>query len=596
MLYLPISSLNFNSIFATESVSPHAVYEVRRFGYRRNYQIEIQPYNNILLLYNRPFGFRKKESDLEEYPIILAINDTIVRPRIIKNVPGNGFEISIVAETIYFDTINFKFLFPNNSVIQTVVGKSLSSFETKSVAKYSHCFIAESSFPEISRKDLPNNLDVNLENKDADNYLLADEQFDSSKGLYYGIVIGKYFSKPKNLVDIELALSKIQNDFGGFKSDVELSAKGHKSDQKSQWRKSDENETTLRSKKYKQLVEKIEDLEHLLTLTFGPIDTERDLLDYLSSFQLDYHVHKPFIDKFQLKEIILKKMQSTHPRPQSIAKELIQIIKQYDSPYNSVYQRDKFDSQFKDKINEGLGFINKIFEPVIDEVKVETVKTIGVQLKNLEFFSFFAAQGLADSDFKLFQIVCETLRNNRKIHKGETSIEIKNEILRQAGEAISAEFGKESMERKILLEYYNLQNNRTHTFNFNDISSPALSGFTAFLINIDSAERLEQFAAEIGHKFMFIPLGYFGLYTGFAGIGKTLTNRIFNQKYFALQNAIDSVLLQRDLTIMNQQETIEPSKKTSETKRKKSNAKKKSSKDTPSPPTEGDGQSSLDFN
>ena len=57
--YIPTSSLNFNNIFSSESISPKGFYYRRNFGYSRWTSIPENPFNGVVLLYCEPKMFMR---------------------------------------------------------------------------------------------------------------------------------------------------------------------------------------------------------------------------------------------------------------------------------------------------------------------------------------------------------------------------------------------------------------------------------------------------------------------------------------------------------------------------------------------------------
>ncbi len=553
-LYIPISSLNFNSIFSSENISPQIFYGKRCFGYKRNTQVAFQPLENAILLFNKLFHFKINNSDFEEYPIFIGVSEEFINSAIRSKVSNEQIEISIVDSTIYFDTNNFVFIFPNASIQQTIISKSLSSFETKTVSKYLRCFktldeykdeIIELSLPEIKC------------DSDYKPEILKDESFDSLKGLFYCLILGHFFSKPKHLLEIELTITKIQNDFGGFKSDIELSGSKTDFSYSKDWKKSKYSTTDFSNEKYKSLLEQIEVLTARIIETFGKKSKEALIKEFISYLNLDFELLKPFYSIKGMEDFVFKKAQQQTPAPEYLAKGLLDIVKSYYYNSTNSYQKEKLDNEFKDQLGELSSILQNIFQPNIDEQKIELLKTFAIQLDRFDFYNFFATQKISEEDFKLYQIICEVLFKNRKRHKGETEIEIKNEILKQIGGTINQEFGKKSEESEYLRNFYNLLNNKKHNFNIQDTKHNTLQAIVALLINIDSAERLEEFIIEQNLKHRFISLSFFGLYVGFAGLGKTLTNKIFDTKNYALLNSIDSVLLKRNLETIPETKVVQ---------------------------------------
>ena len=62
-LFIPTSSLNFNNILSSESISPKAFYALRGYGYARWQEVEQNNLDNVILLYSQPFSFVRPESE-----------------------------------------------------------------------------------------------------------------------------------------------------------------------------------------------------------------------------------------------------------------------------------------------------------------------------------------------------------------------------------------------------------------------------------------------------------------------------------------------------------------------------------------------------
>ena len=69
--YIPTSSLNFNNILSTESVSPKAFYECRKFGYARWTSIPENSCDFVITLYDHPGSFVRTQTDLEDHPLLI---------------------------------------------------------------------------------------------------------------------------------------------------------------------------------------------------------------------------------------------------------------------------------------------------------------------------------------------------------------------------------------------------------------------------------------------------------------------------------------------------------------------------------------------
>ena len=71
--YIPTSSLNFNNIFSSESISPMGFYSQRKFGYSNWVQIPENPIEGAVLLYDTFKHFSRPASNLEDHPMVIEI-------------------------------------------------------------------------------------------------------------------------------------------------------------------------------------------------------------------------------------------------------------------------------------------------------------------------------------------------------------------------------------------------------------------------------------------------------------------------------------------------------------------------------------------
>lgn len=485
--------------------------------------------------------------------MFIAVSESVIAPLIKQKISTENIEISIVDSTIYFDTKNFFFIFPTKAIQQNIISKSLSSFETKTVSKYQSCFHTIDEFQnEIMELKLP---EITFESE-SEAEIQNDETFDSLKGMFYCLLLGYIFNKPKILLDIEIAATQIQNEFGGFKSDIELSSIKANTPHSKDLKKGKFSNYDFSGDKYKSILSQIDFLKAKIIDAFGKKNKNDFIKEFVNSHNIDYEMFRTSFVIDGLEEFIFEKAQHHSPIPEYLANELSDIVRSYYYNKTNSYQKERLDNNFKDLLSKLSLILQKAFQPNISEEKIELLKSLGVQLDRFEFYNFFVLQKISEDDFKLFQIICEIILKNRKRHKGETEIEIKNKILEQVGKVVNLEFGEKSFERNYLIEFHKFLNNKNHNFQIQNSNHNSLKAFVSLLINIDSAERLDQYIIANNLNYRFIALSMFGLFHGFSGIGKTLTNKIFDSNNFQLLNAIDSVLLKRTLEIISEKQSM----------------------------------------
>lgn len=212
-LYFPTTSLNFNDMFATESVSPKSFYNDRGFGTKRNFTTEMSLNENFLTLFSTMPYFSlvdQSSSNLEEYPIIIEFNCDDSNFELIKL----SDKVYASQETIYFRPDKVKFHFLSETHLKLVLAKSKVVEETKLVFRYKDNFrlIGKNSLTIISMEGITTpEFDETLNST----LKVRDMVFNKIKGFIYSYLI-QYNESLHSQVnqsiksDIDMLLSRIE--------------------------------------------------------------------------------------------------------------------------------------------------------------------------------------------------------------------------------------------------------------------------------------------------------------------------------------------------------------------------------------------------
>ena len=205
--YIPTSSLNFNNILSTESLSPKSFYERRGFGYSRWFSVEENSIEHLTLLYDKPHMFERPQSDIEDHPMLIEIDVDDEFPKVADS-------IFYTDKTIYLNPWQTKFIFFSEKDKTTALSLSDSSLETKLVRLYQkkiyvHQF--EGTFPVVQKDSI-------VPTGDIDSLVEEDYVINKMKGLLYGYYIGANLSSTKEDVQKLDALREIQNIFSSVLS------------------------------------------------------------------------------------------------------------------------------------------------------------------------------------------------------------------------------------------------------------------------------------------------------------------------------------------------------------------------------------------
>lgn len=205
--YIPTSSLNFNIILSTESLSPKSFYEKRGFGYHRWFPVEENSIEHLTLLYKTPHMFERPKSDMEDHPMLIEID-------VDEEFPKVAEDISYTDRTIYFNPWQTQFIFFNEKDMTIALSLSDSSVETKLVRLYQKKICVcqfEGTYSAIQRENVPPVGDI-------DGLIERDFIINKMKGLLYGYYIGANLSSTKEHVQKLDVLCEIKNIFSSVLS------------------------------------------------------------------------------------------------------------------------------------------------------------------------------------------------------------------------------------------------------------------------------------------------------------------------------------------------------------------------------------------
>lgn len=179
-LYIPTSTLNFNNILSSESISPEIFYKRRMFGYSRWLSIPENNIDNAILLYDIPFRFTRPQSDVEDHPMLVEICS-------MEEFPLIADGIHYCDHTIYLSPWQTRFIFFTEQDRRVTLSLSVNSAETKLVEIYKSRFVINCFSPK-------NHFNVALNVRLNTSAIEKDYRINKMKGLLYGYYIGALLS------------------------------------------------------------------------------------------------------------------------------------------------------------------------------------------------------------------------------------------------------------------------------------------------------------------------------------------------------------------------------------------------------------------
>lgn len=209
--YIPTSTLNFNNILSSESISPKAFYEKRNFGYSRWTVIPENNLENAITLYDSLCYFERPQSDLEDHALLVEVEleENDIKPL------GEG--VFYCDKTIYLTPSSTRFIFFSERVKKIVLSISNGSLETKMIRLYFNSIHVVNQPTKSYWVKATDNVQIELNDKE----IKKDFQTNKMKGLLYGYYIGSALSTTKENVKRLSCLFEIQNIFSAIRSSID---------------------------------------------------------------------------------------------------------------------------------------------------------------------------------------------------------------------------------------------------------------------------------------------------------------------------------------------------------------------------------------
>ena len=203
--YIPTSSLNFNNILSTESVSPKAFYECRKFGYGRWTSIPENSCDFAVTLYDHPGMFIRELSDLEDHPLLIEYSTD----EEFKKVEDGTY---ISDHTLYLNPAITRFIFFTEQDKKVALSLTESSLETKLVSVYGQRIFVET----FEKRYVP--VGVHEPNNVNEAEVEKDRLINRLKGLLYGYYVGASVAASPEQVKKVGTYLQIQNIFAAIAS------------------------------------------------------------------------------------------------------------------------------------------------------------------------------------------------------------------------------------------------------------------------------------------------------------------------------------------------------------------------------------------
>lgn len=213
--YIPTTSLNFNNILSSESISPKAFYKNRSFGYGRWGSIPENPLDNSIVVYDCPFTFARPVSEYEDHPLLVEVQ---LEDNFISTFVQVAEHAFLCDKTIYLNPFTSRLLFFSERDKNIALSMSEASIETKLLRLY---------LKKIQVVSNPNHCPtVAFREVQSLNYseIEKDKKINRMKGLLYGYYIGGLLSSSKDILVKLNATRQILNIYASILSSIDRTA------------------------------------------------------------------------------------------------------------------------------------------------------------------------------------------------------------------------------------------------------------------------------------------------------------------------------------------------------------------------------------
>jgi hypothetical protein len=521
--YYPLSTreYTFENIFSSESVSPQAVYPVRRFGFDYFHLVDTLQTEKAIILFSSPPKYELQSGA----KFILEVEESALDLNCLIFLAEG---IYAYQKTIYFTRDTLKVIFFSEKDMKVCILRSESSLPTKCTNKYKHNFRV---IDDMNTRVFEPKLEVKtILQEDLNQVAELDKRFNHFKGFIYGLIIGMLEDGSRIDVHLKRQLQEITNSFAELKSRLE--------DPKNK-------QTHFYIEKLFQNLEKGNELYNLLELDREISDDL--LLDYLLNNQsrlrsrddvkmyLDYLIVSDELFETshfgKLKEQYSKQTRSKTRYFDTLKNSALEFINQVQHSRRRLSDAEYINDQFKITISKIRNDIETHFD----------VKSVDNPI-DLEYFNFDLQANTAhiDSNFKHldlskdedFLLIINAILKFSKSGRGPAKKDTMLQIVEHIGNKF-VDRGKDTL-------LYQYLDNKIDAYSIEKASSIVMKNFVAFIFNPDSLEKLDNFLVSKDVEKKWMAYAFWCTFNGFANISRNYTKAIFNDSNINLQIDLDN--------------------------------------------------------
>lgn len=506
-LYIPTCTLNFNNIFATESISPKADYFNRGFGNKRFYSVEANSLDGVVLLYSKYPRYDVEDTELENYPMVIEIeSEDYPNGTITKQFTKSGIDVYASASTIYLNPFHSRIYFDSYAERQGVLTKAAQSLENKFEKLYGANLVVK---PQPQKGFIDNIKDLFSKNEGDEfdwdaSYLPteinvdiadieADRKVDRIKGFFYCYLIGANLTVSSDVAELKFLARKMRNMLSAI-----INSPTHTPTE------FQDESLTNDIKEFNRIYSAVDEdaiynanaIE--MRLSNNPLKLEQQEIIHLLEW---LGIYTDFCSKLHLRRIydandLWKCVEFYSPEAYNSAVDIL----------NSVVRKVELRSIAKSRKNDikDLVQLNQDWQIHVIDSSIKT-----------EFYD-----GLVNSQ----------INNEYNLFKDENGVDESLAIAFTGGRILKQIMGDKWEDSKWALYINALLNHlqESSAFDLYSVDNEVLNSFAAFCQKGDNIDRLSEYLVQCGFNNYRVAFGLYGATRGFASLPKTFTSSLVN--------------------------------------------------------------------
>jgi len=463
-LFIPTSSLNFNNIMSCESISPFAFYEQRGYGYKTFEKVELNNFDNSLLLFEYFPDFQIPKSELVNYPMVIEVDIDFEYEGLKKLKEG----IWQIDRTVYLNPLNSNIYFLSSDHKRTILSRSESSAETKLVNIYRNNIKVWLSEKKEFKLDLLSDC-AKLNQQEIN----SDIQKNRIKGFAYAYLVAANEATSKD----NIQLKKLVNEIINYSSAIVNSVSGYG--------------TQKQNDDLKILLQKLNTYQYNDVKEYLRTTIPNQCNDVWYSLFFQFGMRNPTKYNFE----------------------------QY---YNSLTDKSKFESSIqslKDWSNNTIAN-SKVTKPKFEWTNIALA---GNRLTQFED-TFIVKQETKE----MYQNLINDIFISSDITESSFSSERQNlatDVTKKIKSYIGDEWEMSSAKRLLNSLRKNIAGQEAFSINWD---TGLISAIAAFLLKGDDFEKLNNFLITNEIEDGRLAFGFYGCICGFANLSRVFTSGLYN--------------------------------------------------------------------